>query len=44
MALGLYRPHLENGNPDTKIPDWGINMTRVKIGLTYLQRFEIVVE
>lgn len=44
MAPGLYRPHLENGNPNTKIPGWGINMIRAKKGLTYLQRFEMIID
>ncbi|WP_158973655.1 family 43 glycosylhydrolase [Cellulophaga sp. L1A9] len=39
-APGLYRPVLENGNPDTEIPGWGIAMKSSK-GLTYLLRFEI---
>lgn len=39
-APGLYRPHLEDGNPNTAIPGWGIAMKGSK-GLTYLLRYEI---
>lgn len=39
-APGLYRPHLEDGNPDVGIPGWGIAMNGRK-GLTYLLRYEI---
>ncbi|WP_111709603.1 family 43 glycosylhydrolase [Lutibacter citreus] len=39
-APGLYRPHLENGNPNTEIPGWGISMIQKK-GLAYLVRFEM---
>lgn len=39
-APGLYRPHLENGNPQTPAPGWGITM-KVKKGQAYLVRFEM---
>ncbi|XMO85389.1 family 43 glycosylhydrolase [Algibacter sp. AS12] len=39
-ASGLYRPNLEDGNPETEIPGWGIAMKSGK-GFTYLLRFEI---
>jgi hypothetical protein len=39
-APGLYRPHLEKGNPETEIPGWGISMIQKK-GLAYLVRFEM---
>lgn len=39
-APGLYRPHLENGNPKAEIPGWGIAM-KVKKGEAYLIRFEM---
>ncbi|MEP5341619.1 MAG: family 43 glycosylhydrolase [Algibacter sp.] len=39
-APGLYRPHLENGNPDVETSGWGISMIQKK-GLTYLVRFEM---
>lgn len=39
-APGLYRPHLENGNPVNEIPGWGIAMTG-KNGKVYLLRYEI---
>ncbi|CAM4222318.1 family 43 glycosylhydrolase [Zobellia nedashkovskayae] len=38
-APGLYRPHLENGNPKTEIPGWGISLKGGK-GLAYFARFE----
>ncbi|WP_299668376.1 family 43 glycosylhydrolase [uncultured Polaribacter sp.] len=40
-APGLYRPHLENGNPNTEIPGWGISMIQKK-NLAYLIRFEMI--
>jgi len=40
MAPGLYRPHLENGNPANEIPGWGISMKQAK-GEAYLLRYEI---
>lgn len=40
MAPGLYRPHLENGNPMNEIPGWGISMNQSK-GEAYLLRYEI---
>ncbi len=40
QAPGLYRPHLENGNPVIEIPGWGISMTG-KNGKVYLLRYEI---
>lgn len=39
-APGLYRPHLENGNPPKEIPGWGISMKQGK-GEAYLLRYEI---
>ena len=39
-APGLYRPHLEDGNPETESPGWGIAMNGGK-GQTYLLRFEM---
>ncbi|NND07634.1 MAG: family 43 glycosylhydrolase [Saprospiraceae bacterium] len=39
-APGLYRPHLEHGNPNVGIPGWGIAMKGRK-GLTYLLRYEM---
>lgn len=39
-APGLYRPHLENGNPAKEIPGWGISMKQSK-GLAYLLRYEM---
>ena len=39
-APGLYRPHLEDGNPEVDAPGWGIAM-KSKKGLTYLLRYEI---
>jgi len=39
-APGLYRPHLENGNPANEIPGWGISMKQAK-GEAYLLRYEI---
>jgi len=39
-APGLYRPHLNDGNPNTEIPGWGINMINRK-GVAYLIRFEM---
>lgn len=39
-APGLYRPHLENGNPAHEIPGWGISMKQSK-GEAYLLRYEI---
>lgn len=39
-APGLYRPHLEDGNPEVGIPGWGIAMKGRK-GLTYLLRYEM---
>ena len=39
-APGLYRPHLEDGNPEVDAPGWGIAM-KGKKGLTYLLRYEI---
>lgn len=39
-APGLYRPHLEDGNKETKVPGWGISMVQKK-GITYLVRFEM---
>lgn len=40
VAPGLYRPHLENGNPTKEIPGWGISMRQSK-GEAYLLRYEI---
>lgn len=40
IAPGLYRPHLENGNPKTEIPGWGIAIKGGK-GLVYMERFEM---
>lgn len=40
-APGLYRPHLEDGNPDVGIPGWGISM-KGKKGLTFLLRYEMI--
>ncbi|REE00151.1 family 43 glycosylhydrolase [Marinoscillum furvescens] len=40
MAPGLYRPHLESGNPDVTTPGWGISMTQGR-GYAYLMRFEM---
>ncbi|WP_152596607.1 hypothetical protein [Algibacter lectus] len=39
-APGLYRPHLENGNPEINVPGWGIAMIQKK-GWAYLVRFEM---
>jgi len=39
-APGLYRPHLENGNPANEIPGWWISMKQAK-GEAYLLRYEI---
>ncbi|MFB9056122.1 family 43 glycosylhydrolase [Mariniflexile ostreae] len=39
-APGLYRPHLEHGNPETETPGWGISMIQKK-GSAYLVRFEM---
>lgn len=39
-APGLYRPHLEDGNPEIGIPGWGIAMKSGK-GQVYLVRFEM---
>jgi hypothetical protein len=39
-APGLYRPHLEDGNPAEEIPGWGISMKQAK-GEAYLLRYEI---
>lgn len=39
-APGLYRPHLENGNPSTEISGWGISMEQHK-GEALLLRFEM---
>ena len=39
-APGLYRPHLNDGNPNSEIPGWGINMISKK-GEAYLMRFEM---
>ena len=39
-APGLYRPHLENGNPTREIPGWGISMRQAK-DEAYLLRYEI---
>ncbi|WP_044199952.1 family 43 glycosylhydrolase [Dyadobacter tibetensis] len=39
-APGLYRPDLEDGNPNTRTPGWGIAMTGQK-GQVYLLRFVI---
>lgn len=39
-APGLYRPELEDGNPETETPGWGIAM-KVKKGEAYLIRFEM---
>lgn len=39
-APGLYRPHLNDGNPEVGIPGWGIAMKGRK-GLTYLLRYEM---
>lgn len=39
-APGLYRPHLENGNPEIEILGWGISMIQKK-GIAYLVRFEM---
>ncbi len=39
-APGLYRPHLENGNPANEIPGWGISMKQSKEE-AYLLRYEI---
>ncbi|MEP1894338.1 MAG: hypothetical protein ABJJ14_21825, partial [Cyclobacteriaceae bacterium] len=41
MAPGLYRPHLQAGNPDVDTPGWGISMTQGK-GYAYLMRFEML--
>ncbi|MEP0366316.1 MAG: family 43 glycosylhydrolase [Cyclobacteriaceae bacterium] len=40
LAPGLYRPHLEPGNPDVETPGWGISMTQGS-GYAYLMRFEM---
>lgn len=40
QAPGLYRPHLENGNPANEIPGWGIAMTGEN-GKVYLLRYQI---
>ncbi|MUH35548.1 xylosidase [Zobellia amurskyensis] len=40
IAPGLYRPHLENGNPETEIPGWGISLKGGK-GSAYFARFEM---
>lgn len=40
MAPGLYRPHLEDGNPEVGVPGWGICMKGRK-GLTYLLRYQM---
>ncbi len=40
IAPGLYRPHLEDGNPESVIPGWGIAL-KGKKGQTYLVRFEM---
>lgn len=40
QAPGLYRPHLEDGNPEVGFPGWGIAMKGRK-GLTYLLRYEM---
>lgn len=39
-APGLYRPHLEDGQPTHEIPGWGISMKQSK-GEAYLLRYEI---
>lgn len=39
-APGLYRPEIEDGNPDDTPPGWGISM-QAKKGLVYLLRFEM---
>jgi len=39
-APGLYRPHLEEGNPEVGIPGWGIAL-KGKKGLVYFDRYEI---
>lgn len=39
-APGLYRPHLEDGNPATEIPGWGIGMRQAK-DEAYLLRYEM---
>lgn len=40
IAPGLYRPHLEDGNPNIEIPGWGISLKSRK-GMTYFVRFQI---
>ncbi|GAA0880810.1 family 43 glycosylhydrolase [Algoriphagus jejuensis] len=40
QAPGLYRPHLEDGNPASEPPGWGIAM-KSKKGEAYLVRFEM---
>ncbi|MEQ8556506.1 MAG: family 43 glycosylhydrolase [Cyclobacteriaceae bacterium] len=39
-APGLYRPHLEDGNPKKEIPGWGISM-RQSQGEAHLLRYRI---
>ena len=39
-APGLYRPHLNDGNPNWEIPGWGVCMRNRK-GVAYLTRFEM---
>ena len=39
-APGLYRPEIEDGNPRSQLPGWGIAMVSKK-GLTYLLRFDM---
>ncbi len=39
-APGLYRPHLEDGNPNREIPGWGISMIQ-NTGEAYLLRYEM---
>lgn len=40
-APGLYRPHLENGDPQKEIPGWGISMRQGR-GEAHLLRYEII--
>ncbi|SHJ62024.1 family 43 glycosylhydrolase [Pseudozobellia thermophila] len=40
-APGLYRPHLENGNPEIEPPGWGVSM-KVENRQAFFVRFEMI--